>query len=448
MILTLVVTVLVVTSMLAINALYVAGEFATVSARKPRITQLAQEGDRLAQMLLPVIEDPHRLDSYIAASQVGITLSSIVLGIYGEREITPHIEPALERLPLGSGQLASAGITAFLVLAVLTTLQVVFGELVPKAISLRYPEEVALFTVIPMRWSGDILLKPLIVLLNGSGALVLRLLGASYSAHNSHVHSPEEIMILISESEKGGLVDAEERRLLDNVFRTSQLTAGEIAVPRTRLVAASADMPVRAALKLAAGSAYTRIPIYRGDIDHPEGFVHLRDLFRLYRANPDASIETIVRPLVYVPETMPVNDVWQVMNRDQSYLAMVFDEYGGTVGMVTREDLIEELFGEVQDEFDVEDPLIARGEDGKYIVRGDTLISTLNEHLDLDLPDTYAYTVGGLVLHAMGRIPKSDDEISVDGVTLHVDSVNEQSIQKISLTLPGDKTGASDEELA
>ncbi|HML20720.1 MAG TPA: hemolysin family protein [Aggregatilinea sp.] len=448
MILTLLVIVLVVTLMLAINALYVAGEFATVSARKPRITQLAHEGNRLAQMLLPVIEDPHRLDSYIAASQVGITLSSIVLGIYGEREIAPRIEPALEWLPLGSSGLASAGVAAILVLAVLTTLQVVFGELVPKAISLRYPEEVALFTTIPMRWSGDVLLKPLIILLNGSGTLVLKLLGAHNAGHSSHVHSPEEIMILISESEEGGLVDAEERRLLDNVFRTSELSAGEIAVPRTRLVAASADMPVDTALKLAAESAYTRIPIYQGDMDHPEGFVHLRDLFRLYRENHEASIETIMRPLVYVPETMPVNDVWQVMNRDQSYLAMVFDEYGGTVGMVTREDLIEELFGEVQDEFDVEDPLIARGEDGKYIVRGDTLISMLNEHLDLNLPDTYAYTIGGLVLHEMGRIPKPDDEVSVDGIMLHVDSVSEQSIQKISLTLPHNGSDAASKEQA
>ncbi len=448
MILTLFMIVLVVALMLAVNALYVAGEFATVSARRPRIIQLAHEGSRLAQMLLPVIQDPHRLDSYIAASQVGITLSSIVLGIYGEREIAPRIEPVLEWLPLGSGPLASAGVAAILVLAVLTTLQVVFGELVPKAISLRYPEEVALFTAIPMRWSSDFLLKPLIFILNGSGALVLRLLGASYSAHSSHVHSPEEIMILINESEEGGLVDAEERRLLDNVFRTSELTAGEIAVPRTRLVAAAADMPLRTALKLAADSAYTRIPIYQGDMDHPEGFVHLRDLFKLYRENADASIGSIMRPLTYVPETMPVNDVWEAMNRDQSYLAMVFDEYGGTVGMVTREDLIEELFGEVQDEFDVEDPLIARGEDGKYIVRGDTLISMLNEHLHLDLPDTYAYTIGGLVLHTMGRIPKLDDEVSVEGVKLHVDSVNEHSIQKISLTLPDEKTDATGEESA
>ncbi|WP_119069621.1 hemolysin family protein [Aggregatilinea lenta] len=448
MILTLVTIVLVVTLMLAINALYVAGEFAAVSARRPRIAQLAHEGNRLAQMLLPVIENPHRLDSYIAASQVGITLSSIVLGIYGEREIAPRIEPALEGLPLGSGDLAAAGLAAILVLAVLTTLQVVFGELVPKAISLRYPEEVALYTAIPMRWSGDFLLRPLILLLNGSGALILKLLGAEYGGHSSHVHSPEEIMILIGESEEGGLVDAEERRLLDNVFRTSELTAGEIAVPRTRLVAASVEMPVRTALKLAAESAYTRIPIYQGDMDHPVGFVHLRDLFRLYQENPDATIETILRPLIYVPETMPANDVWEAMDRDQSYLAMVFDEYGGTVGMVTREDLIEELFGEVQDEFDAEDPLIAKGEDGKYIVRGDTLISTLNEYLDLDLPDTYAYTVGGLVLHAMGRIPKPDDEVRVQDILLHVDSVNEHSIQKISLTLPRDENSATEEETA
>lgn len=448
MLLTLLVIILMVALMLGINAFYVAGEFASVSARKSRIVQLANDGNRFAKMLLPVIEDPHRLDSYIAASQVGITLSSIVLGIYGEREISPRIEPALEWLPLGGDRLASAGVSAFIVLAFLTTLQVVFGELVPKSIALRYPEQVALATVAPMRWSGELVLKPLIIILNGSGAFLLRLLGANYSGGHSHVHSPEEIMILISESEEGGLLDADERRLLDNVFRVSELSAGEVAVPRTRLVAASADMPVGDALRLVAESAYTRIPIYRGDIDHLVGFVHLRDLFRLYRENPAARVESVMRPLVYVPETMPANTVWETMNRDQSYLAAVFDEYGGTAGIITREDLIEELFGEVQDEFDVEDPLVARGEDGCYIVRGDALISYLNELFDLDLPDTYAYTVGGLVLHEMGRIPRPGDEVTVKGVALSVESVDEQSIQKISLTLPKDRSGTPDGEIA
>ncbi len=441
MVLTVFVIVLVVTLLVAVNALYVAGEFASVSARKPRITQLAHEGNRFARLLLPVLEDPHRLDGYIAASQVGITLSSIVLGIYGEREIAPRVRPALEWLPLGGERVAAAGIAAVLVLFVLTILQVVFGELVPKSIALRYPERVALLTVVPMRWSGDILLKPLIVILNGSGTLLLRLLGATYTGEHSHVHSPEEIMLLISESEEGGLLDAEERRLLDNVFRMGELTAGEVAVPRTRLVAVDSTTPVHDALKLAAESAYTRIPVYEGDLDHPIGFVHLRDLFQLYREAPDAPIESIVRPLLYVPETMSVNAVWEAMNEDESYVALVFDEYGGTVGMVTREDLIEELFGEVQDEFDVEDPLILRGEDGSYLVRGDALISYLNEYLDVKLPDTYAHTIGGLVLHQLGRIPDAGDEVEVDGIRLHVDEVNEQSIQRISLTLPTEEQG-------
>lgn len=441
MVLTLIGVVLVVALLVTVNALYVAGEFASVSARKQRITQLASEGNRFARLLLPVLEDPHRLDGYIAASQVGITLSSIVLGIYGERVIAPRVRPALEWLPLVGERVAAAGIAAVLVLLVLTTLQVVFGELVPKSIALRYPERVAMLTVVPMRWSGDILLKPLIIILNGSGTLLLRLLGATYGGGHSHVHSPEEIMLLISESEQGGLVDAEERRLLDNVFRMGELTAGEVAVPRTRLVAVSSTTPVRDALKLAAESAYTRIPVYEGDLDHPIGFVHLRDLFQLYQEAPDVPIESIVRPLLYVPETMSVNAVWEAMNEDESYVALVFDEYGGTVGMVTREDLIEELFGEVQDEFDVEDPLVSRGEDGSYLVRGDALISYLNEYLNIKLPDTYAHTIGGLVLHQLGRIPNDGDKVELGGVQLHVDKVNEQSVQRISLTLPAEEQG-------
>ncbi|HSJ58861.1 MAG TPA: hemolysin family protein [Anaerolineae bacterium] len=443
--LTLLLILLIVSLLIFINGLYVAGEFSAVSARKTRIIQAAEEGSRLARSLLPVLTDRHKLDNYIAASQVGITLSSIVLGIYGQQQISPLLEPWIARLPLGDAaeagtQVAAAGIASTTVLFVLTTLQVVMGELVPKSIAIQYPERTALATALPMKWSADYILKPLIVLLNGSGRLLLRLLRAPEGASHTHLHSPEEILILAEESQRGGLIAADEHRFLQNVFRSGALRAVDVAVPRTRIVASEATRPVRDVLARAADSAYTRIPIYEGDIDQIVGIVHLRDLFMLYRANPDASIRSILRPVPFVPETLTTTAVWERLNEAQSYVAIVFDEYGGTSGLVTREDLVEELFGEMQDEFDQEQALVTQIGAGRLSVRGDLLVSVLNDRLDIDLPHEQSRTVGGLVMDTLGRIPEVGDEIEIDGVQLRVETVDHRSVTRLCVTVEPDKT--------
>ena len=439
MILTALMAIFVVGLLVGLNALYVAGEFAAVSARRTRMVQLAQEGNRLARIMLPVLEDPHKLDNYIAASQVGITLSSIVLGIYGQQQIAPLIAPWLARLPLGplSGgdKVAAAGSAAILVLVVMTTLQVILGELTPKTLAIQYPERVALITALPMKWSADYILKPLIMLLNGSGVLILRSLGVSYERGHAHVHSPEEILILVKESHRGGLLDAEERQMLSNLFRTSTKRAEDIAVPRNRVVAADASESLLEVLQRVASSAYTRIPVFQGDIDHVIGFVHLRDLFNLYQGDRQANLRAILRPAPFVPETLPVAEVWNRLNETQSYLTIVFDEYGGTSGLITREDLIEELFGEVQDEFDRESALISPSGAGRFVVRGDMLIADLNDQLDLRLPHDLAHTIGGLIVEELGRAPQVGDTVEAAGVRLHVEAIDDLSVSQVCLTL-------------
>jgi putative hemolysin len=425
--------------MIAINALYVAGEFATVSARKSRIVQAAAEGNRLAKMLLPIIEDAHKLDNYIAASQVGITLSSVVLGIYGQRQIAPLIEPILAQLPFISSETAAAGLAALLVLMVLTTLQVILGELVPKSIAIQYPEQTALATVIPMRWSADIILRPLIILLNGSGMMLLKLLGASHDASHRHVHSPEEIEFLIAQSHEGGLLNAEERELLGNALRVGELTVSDIVVPRTKMLAAAADTSLLELLHLAVSSQYTRIPIYEDDIDHITGMVHLKDLFRLYRSKNEVTIRSIMRKVSFVPETMSTNDVWEALNRESTYMAIVFDEYGGTVGMITREDLIEALFGAVEDEFDFdeEQPVVQLG-DYEYLVHGDLSLAFLNNRLDLTLVAEHAHTISGLIVDELKRMPVVGDEIELDGgIHAQVQAIKQHMASRVVLKLPG-----------
>jgi CBS domain containing-hemolysin-like protein len=312
---------------------------------------------------------------------------------------------------------------------------VVLGELVPKSIAIQYPERLALATALPMKWSADYVLKPLIVLLNGSGALILRLLGIEDGGAHTHVHSPEEILILIKESHRAGLIAADERQFLRNVFRSSRLRAGEIATPRPRIVAASVDRPVGEVLRLAADSAYTRIPIYDGDIDHILGFVHLRDLFSLHQAEDKAEIRSIVRPVPFVPETLTSAEVWSRLDEAESYLAIVLDEYGGTHGLITREDLLEELFGELQDEFDQEQALLLPAGAGRISVRGDMLIANLNEQLEVNLPHEEAHTIGGLVMGRLGRIPRVGDEVEIHGIRLRVEAVDQRSVTEVCVSL-------------
>jgi len=297
-----------------------------------------------------------------------------------------------------------------------------------------------------MKWSADYVLRPLIVVLNGSGALILRLLGVTYSRGHAHVHSPEEILILVKESYRGGVLDADERQLLGNLFRAGIRRAEEVAIPRSRVVAVDAHEPVFGVLKLAADSAYTRIPVFENDIDNIIGFVHLRDLFNLYRRDKQADLLAILRPVPYVPGTLPITDVWNRMNEAESYLAIVLDEFGGTRGLITREDLIEEVFGEMQDEFDRERALISPSGDGQFVVRGDMLIDDLNDLLDLKLPHEVANTIGGLVMEELGRVPKVGDIVEVSNVRLRVEVVENRSVGLVCLALSADLGTASAQE--
>ena len=445
MIIALVTMLVIVSSMIALTALYVGGEFAAVSSRKSRVAQAAQQGNRLAKMILPILEDHRKLDNYIAASQVGITLSSVVLGIYGQQQIAPHIENFLvDNFSLD--HTAAAGFATTGVLLAMTALQVIFGELVPKSLALQNPERIAYLTALPMLWSANYILRPLIIVLNGNGVLLLRLMGADHSEGHKHVHSPEEIQFLIEQSHAGGVLATEERQLLDNAFRFGELRIGEIVVPRTRMFAASINTPVNKLLEQAAQSDYTRIPIFENTIDHIVGFVHLKDLFRLYHRQQDQSIRSILRKASFVPETVLADEVWKIMDKERSYLAIVIDEYGGTFGMVTREDLIEELFGEVQDEFDQDEiPPIQQITDTEFKVRGDVSLSFLNERLDVELPHEDTYTVGGLILNHLERLPVVGDTFEIQRLRFRVDQIREKTIDLVTvICLPNETASEED----
>jgi CBS domain containing-hemolysin-like protein len=436
-----------ITLMVFFNALYVAAEFATVSSRRTKINQLAGQGNRLAQALLPFIEDSKSLDRYVAACQIGITISSLVLGAYGQSVLaTGLVEPIaalLDKFPSIVSLLGGEATTATLVLAhsisvaivlfAITTLQVILGELFPKSVAIQFPERVAMSVVWPMRISLK-LFAPLIWLFNGSGALILRLMGHTSADKHAHIHSAEEIELLVSESHEGGLLDDVERQMLRNAFRMRDLTARQVMLHRTKLVAAPESDSVLEVLNLAIQEGFSRIPIYRGSVDDIIGFVHVKDLFRLH-VREEKSLKSVIREVVYVPETMPVNDVWQKLNTRRKYLAVVFDEFGGTAGLVTFEDLIEEIFGELQDEFDDEMALIARDKEGRIYLRGDLLVADVNEYLELDLP-LEADTLSGLVFSLLGRAPAIGDEVTAGDTAIRVEAMENLGVQEVSLQLP------------
>lgn len=440
-------TILAILILIFINGLFVAAEFATVSARRTRINQMAATGNRLARIILPIVESSESLDRYVAACQLGITASSLVLGALGQNYIAVRLngpltdllialEPIVGAIGISSEEAATAvaaSISVTGVLVFLTILQVVFGELFPKSVAIQYPEQVALGTALPVTWSVQIM-RPLIWFFNGSGNLILRLIG--FDAHGSHskAHSPEEIEILVTESHEGGLLDDEKRQMLRNAFRMRELTARQVMVHRTRIVAAPVESSVVDLMQIALEAGHTRIPLYQDSIDNFKGFVHIKDVFRLH-VNDTQNLATIMRDLVFVPETMPVADVWETLSDRRQYMAVVFDEFGGTAGLITFEDLIEEIFGELQDEFDDESALISLDAEGRIYLRGDLLVSDVNEYLNLNLPDV-ADTLGGLILSELGRPPEVGDEIEAGKMAIRVESMDDLSVQEVSL-LPG-----------
>ena len=430
--------------LIGVNGLYVAAEFSAVSARRPRLAQLANEGSSGARYMLALIENPHSLDTYIAACQLGITVSSLVLGYYGQSQIMTLLQPQIEKLD-PAAQVAVNSISSIAILLVLTILQVVLGELVPKNIGIQYPEELAIATAPAMRWS-KILFRPLIWLFNGSGHLLLRLMGRKPAGEHAHLHSPEEILILVEESGAGGVLDAEERRLLVNTLQLRKLTARKVMIPRTHMLTAPVDKTSDEIFTILATSPYSRLPLHEVSVDSIVGVIHLKDLIRVaYERElgrvgvPEPSPRQIMHPVIHVPDSAPVEEVMSEMQNNRVNLAIVINEYGGTAGMITFEDLVEEIFGEFQDEFDIENPPLELRPNNRVRVRGDLLIEDLNATLELNLPTEDVDTVGGLVLTTLGHVPHAGDIIVIEELPLRVDRVVGNSPVAISFPVTPDQ---------
>jgi CBS domain containing-hemolysin-like protein len=414
MVVTLVIVVLVL-----INTLYVAAEFSAVSVRRSRLEELARSGNRAARLLTTVIRDPAALDRYVAACQIGITVSSLVLGAYGQATIAEPLAPRLSAA-MGLDAATAESVSVIGVLIALTVLQVIVGELVPKSIALQYPTRTALVTALPMRASLW-LLRWFIAVLNGSGVKILRWMGMAPEGSHRHIHSPEELELLIAESRDGGLLEPQEHQRLHQALRLALRSAGQLMVPRPAVVGLDLQWPSARILDAVIASPYTRLPVYDGAIDRTLGVVHVRDVATTFaRSRNLDSLRRRIRPVPAVPESMSADQLLRTLRESRSHQALVVDEYGAIAGLITLQDVVAELFGEVRNEFQAGAEAIQTLPDGRLRLSGQLSLA--------DAPDwlgrrwrSEAHTVAGHVIRAVKRLPQQGERLNVGGVEIEIE---------------------------
>lgn len=435
----------VILALIALTALYVAAEFAAVSVRRSRIRQRAEQGDAAAIRLQPYLDDPQALDRYIAACQIGITLTSLIIGAYGQAAFAGPLASTIRGiwdLKPATAHSTAAGI----ILVVLTVMAMVLSELVPKSLALQFPTQVALRTSLPMKWSLAFF-SIFIRFLNGSGNLALRAMGMQQAGHH-HIHSPEEIDLLIAESRDGGLLEPDEHRRLRRALQLAVRPARHLMVPRQEIVGVDIETPVDVVLKRMAETPYTRLPVYRGDIDHVEGLLHTKDLFRGYLAGGQlASIRQLMRPILMVHESVTADRLLTLMREKRSHQAIVMDEFGGVAGLVTLDDVLTEVMGQAPDEFRTEEPGPERLEDGRVRLPGWLRVDEAEPWLGI-LWEGDADTVGGRVMEELGHVPRAGERVEIDGVVVEVERVEGHAVAYVIAT-PwgfGQERDAADEE--
>ena len=421
--------------LILLTALYVAAEFAAVGARRSRLRRLAEDGNPLAARIVPVVEDSRALDRYIAASQVGITLSSLILGAYAQAILAPRAAPLLVHWWSMDAQ-AALHTAAIILLIALTILSVILGELVPKAIALQYPTQTALFTVLPMQWSLRVYAW-LIALLNGSGVLILRALGIPSTGHR-HVHSPQEIELLIAESRDGGLLEPQEQVRLHRALRLGLRNARQLMVPRARLAALEVTTPMADALRVAASSPYSRLPVYRRTLDNLLGILHTKDVVTHFLEHGrSGTLAQLVRPIPRVSESMAADRLLAFLRERRSHQAVVMDEAGIVVGLVTLEDVLGELLGNVPDEFKAPRLLPLRLSDGRVRLPGALPMDRASLWVGGAWPPG-AITVDEFVRRQIRRVPEPLERLVVGGLAAEVEAVEAGAITSLIVAPPAE----------
>ena len=409
--------------LVAANAFFVAAEFALVGARRTRLDEMAQAGDRRAALARKAMT---RLDRFISATQLGITLASLGLGWAGEPAVARLLDGWVSRIPAPLDVVTKHGIATAVAFAFITALHIILGELVPKALALVHPEEVSRWLVGPLLVFAFVMSPP-IWLLNKTSNRLLKWARIDAPGESERLHSPEELRMLVEQSHEGGTLQMEDARLLEGVFEFSEKNAEQVMTPRTDVVALQADMSVGEAADRAVEAELSRYPVYEETLDEIVGVVHAKDLLTSLRSGRDERVRDIVRPPLFVPATKEVEDVLADMKRMKVHIAVVLDEHGGTLGIVTMEDLLEEIVGPIPDEYDEPEPLpLVAGAD--LVLEGSASIADFNSEHSTTLDDSYYNTIGGFIFGQLGRLPRKGDVVSHDGWSFEVKTLEGRRI--------------------
>jgi CBS domain containing-hemolysin-like protein len=419
-------------ALVAANAFFVAAEFALVAARRTRVEAMVRRGDRKAKTVQIALQDLYR---QLSAAQLGITIASILLGYVAEDTVAHLFRDWFAALPPLFNFLTRGGVASVAAIAVITFLHVVFGEQAPKAWAITYPEGTSRWVAAPLivfSW----ITRPLTDLLNRSANAVVRRLGIkSPPSDVDRVHSPEEIRMLVEQSRKTGDLSARDARLLEGVFEFSEKNAREVMTPRTEMVALPVGSSLEEAADRVAQAGRSRYPVYSESLDDVVGTVHAKDILASLRSRDGRTLEAILRPALFVPGTREVEDVLADMKRQKMHLAIVLDEFGGTAGLVTMEDLLEEIVGQIYDEYDRPEAAPSGGVPGagQRLLSGGMEIREVNELLALKLDASEYTTLGGLLFGALGRLPRPGDRVELPGATFEIAEMHGRRVGKVRL---------------
>lgn len=424
------------------NAFFVAAEFAIVKVRSSTVELAVRSGSRIAKVSQHMIT---HLNTYLSATQLGITIASLALGWIGESVVSDIIIDIMALFGVNVGANTAEQIAFPLAFITITFLHIVFGELAPKSLAIQYPEKVTNIISIPLR-AFQLVFGPIVWALNSFANLVIKLAGIEVATESTSVHSPEELMVIVEESSQKGVIANEEQQMIENVFEFSGTPVKQIMVPRNKIVAVHINSTAEDVLEKFTIEGYSRMPVYAENIDNILGVVYAKDLINVFLNKNVIILKDIIRPPFFVQEDEKINIILKRMQSNRAHLAIVIDEFGGTAGIVTMEDILEELVGEIQDEYDEELPLIEKVDENEFLLSALLPIDDLNDYLPEPIPESEDYeTIGGYVLAELDRIPELNEKFQIGNYQFEILNRKPWQIERLKMEYTGGKVEEEEE---
>lgn len=412
-----------------LNGFFVAAEFAIVKVRESQVEVKAKEGKPMAKITHAILQD---LNAYLSATQLGITLASLALGWFGEEVASHMIMQFFTVIGLDISIDIVHTIAVIFAFFFITSLHIILGEQVPKTLAISNPERGAYAVAFPLQLFYKIF-RPFIVLINGSSIVILRLFGISADPHEDE-HSTEELKMLLEKGMESGAIQSEDHELIENVFHFNEVTARQVMIPRTKLVALEVSAPDEKILEVIHTEGYSRLPVYKDTVDDIVGIISTKDILKMVSVDQTIILSNHLKPAYFIPETKKINDLLKDFQKKRLHMAIVLDEFGGTAGIVTLEDVIEELVGEIQDEDDEEKPNIEKMTESEFVVSGSAPLIDINEHLRYPLPESDDYeTISGYMTFLFDKIPEVNEQVESGGYLFTILKANNKSVESIRI---------------